>query len=217
MNTLIVDLDQRIAASSRPDFHGVKTVAEHWRRNDFQWWEEALRTNPSYAEQQKAIEEWLCGWSFPRILELGPCTGRVTRILAPVARGPLQLVEVNERHYQQLRAEFPNADIHHADLTQLKWHRQIPFSLIAVVEVLVHIPNVEELMRRIHHALSPEGQALVSITPLTWYQEHYKEQPTVHRGIDRQEFEEFVSKMFRFIEVHTSTSGQHITYWLEKI
>jgi|GEM_PF-6844993 len=216
-STLIVDLDARIAAATRPDFRGSRTVAEHWRKNDFNWWRAALMENPSYDEQEQAIKGWLSHWEFNRILELGPGTGRITRILQPICTNRLTLVEINKKFLQQLSQGFPEAQILNGDVTKLTWHHEGPYNLIVAVEILVHIPDVIQLMVKIHQALTrPAAQAIVSITPLTWYEANYKGTPTVHRGIDRGEFEQLLSALFRTRAVHESTSGQHVSYWLEK-
>lgn len=216
-STLTTDLDARIAASNRPDFRGAKTVVEHWRQNDFRWWEELLRTNTSLHEQEQAIKGWLSHWEFNRILELGPGTGRITRILQPICTNQLTLVEINERFLQQLAIDFREAQIVDGDVTSFAWHRQGLYNLIVAVEILVHVPDVIQLMVKVHQALvRPAAQAIVSITPLTWYEANYPGTPTVHRGIDRKDFEQLLSALFETRKVHQSESGQHITYWLQK-
>ena len=50
------------------------------------------------------------------------------------------------------------------------------------VELLVHIPNIEDLIKKIHSSLMNNGTFITSITPDTWYTENWPRTPTIHKS-----------------------------------
>ena len=211
MSTLVVDLDGRIAKSPR---FKKGSIAEYFRKSDLRWWR-AISQKGSYREQNKIITTWLSKCCAKKVLELGPGFGRITSLIRTSHPDELTLIEVNELALQFLNKKFPNAHLISADVSRHDLGAE-SYDLIVVVEVFVHIPDIETLLRKIHSALKDCGSAIVSITPLSWYKENTKGQATIHRGIERSEFEEFVEPLFAIQAIHQSTTGQHLSYLLQK-
>lgn len=211
MSTLIANLDEQVAKS--PKFK-EETVAEHFRHSNLKWWQ-SICTRNSYQEQEGAISEWLSPLMIDKILELGPGFGRITRILKRSCTGSLRLVEINNSACKHLTVEFPDISLVSADVITYPWDSE-KYDLIAAVEILVHIPDIVTLIRRIHAALVAGGSTIVSVTPLGWYKRHVRRQLVIDRGIDQQEFEAFVKTLFEIDKFHKSSNGQQLTYMLRR-
>lgn len=211
MATLSVDLDARVQKAPR---FKATTVAEYFRKSSLGWWKPE---GANYQEQFFAIKHWLKLIHPVSIIEFGPGFGRITDLLSKREPDKLILVEVNQRACSILRARFPAAKLVSAAFNELAWQLEKDKHYLAVaIEVLVHVPDIRSLIKNIYTSLKPGGLFLTSITPLDWYKAHWNRPTTIHRGIDQQEFERFVSKLFRIEKRHTTKHGQQITYLLRK-
>lgn len=219
MSTLVVDLDERVRKS--PRFKGT-TVAEYFKNADLAWWRELSRRK-AYREQEQVIKSWLGGISLGRVIELGPGLGRITKIL--VQHGSekglakyLTLVEINERATRKLKKDFPGAEIVQADISASSWESwDLPqCGTVVAMEVLVHIPDIPQLLANIAKVLVAGGLALISITPAGWYKRNYARGTVMHRGVDVDELEAGLSGNFMVANKHTTKNGQLITYLLKK-
>jgi 2-polyprenyl-3-methyl-5-hydroxy-6-metoxy-1,4-benzoquinol methylase len=212
VSTLVVDLDGRVARS--PKLRS-KTVAEYFKKSNLKWWE-ALAANRSFKEQERAIRGWIPHrrGKIASALEIGPGTGRITAIIRPACER-LTLIEINERFAKRLKKRFPGASLIVADATRCSWGAAA-HDLVVATEILVHIPDVRHFLRKAAAALAPKGIAILSITPLDWYQRHVRRATTIHRGIDAREFERFAGRFLAIRKCHTSRNGQQRTYFLHK-
>ena len=209
MKTLIVNLDQRIRTSPR---YNSKSVANYFASSKLEWWKP---NNEYYNQQTKVIENWLKKLSLVSVLELGSGFGRISELLDKLLDADLTLVDVNKKALGVLRKKFAHREIVENDISNFPVEEN-KYDLVAAVELLVHIPNIEDLIKKIHGSLTNKGTFITSITPDSWYQENWPRTPTIHRGINEREFNDFVSLYFDIIKVNRSSNNQLITYLLKK-
>lgn len=181
--TLVVDLDQRIRRSPRFRADGVR---EYFRNSKLDW---RKPSTPEYINQEKLIAKWVEGKRFEKGLELGPGFGRITKLIAPKIEN-LKLVEINNRAVKKLTKEFPSATILNRAVEDFEnW--QGNYGLVVAVEILVHIPNLPNLLDSITHSLDKGGLFITSITSDDFYKNKHT---IIHRGINPSEFEEELDK-----------------------
>lgn len=203
-NTLNVDLDRRVQNSPR---FKANTVHEYFQNSSLDWWKP--KETP-YLKQEFLIKKWLEGKRFKKGLEIGPGFGRITDIIAPRVER-LTLVEINKKAIRSLGKKFPLAKILKIPAEKhTEWSGR--YSIIVAVEVLVHIPNLPELLDVIAKSLEKEGVFITSITPDNFYK---KKHTIIHRGINQEAFENALSQRnFRIIE---KVQNEHLsTYLLTK-
>ena len=212
MGTLLVDLDARIRRS--PLFKAT-TVAGYFRKSSLDWWKPEGK---NYREQLSAVRQWLKFTHPASVIEFGPGFGRVTDLLSRHKPEKLVLVEVNRRACSVLRRKFPKAELIPATFKDFFGSRTEGdrYDLAVAIGVLVHVPNIVDLMGNIHSVLRHNGLFISSITPLSWYVAQGKSRTVIHRGIDRDEFEKMVRRFFRIEDYNVNKNGQHITYLLRK-
>lgn len=213
MSTLVVDLNSRVATS--PKYPNMKSPADYFARtNIFKTWYKP--TDKHHKSQENAIRQWLSNLNPKQSLELGPGLGRITQLLVDKhPESELKLVEINKEYFKELSTKFPRRTLINADVEKYNFGKN-KYDLVVATGLLVHIPNIDKLITKVHSSLTPGGTFITSITPESWY---VKNRPGVHnldRGIDEKEFEEFVSKFFDIEDIHKSKNGQHITYNLKK-
>lgn len=203
-NTLNVDLNQRVLNSPR---FKASTVSEYFRNNSLDWWKP--KESP-YLTQEFLIKKWLEGKRFKKGLEIGPGFGRITDIIAPRVER-LTLVEINRKAIRSLEIKFSQAKILKVPAEKYAdWRGR--YGIIAAVEVLVHIPNLPELLDMIAESLEKGGLFITSITSDNFYK---KKHTIIHRGINQKEFENALSQ--RQFKVDEKVQNKHLlTYLLKK-
>ena len=209
MKTLVADLNARISASTR--YH-ANTVAEYFSTASLDWWNP---TQACYNKQKQAISNWIKELNPHKVLELGAGFGRISELLDKLPKATITFVDINKKAISTLRGKFPHRTVIESDIKSFKLEKE-KYDLIAAVEILVHIPDIKNLIKRIHGALQDEGTFITSITPVSWYEKNWPRKPTIHRGIDENEFEDYISKYFEIKERVESDNGQLVTYILSK-
>lgn len=210
MSTLNVNLDQRVQAA--PRYKG-KSVAEYFADSKLQaWWKP---TEEHYNEQTKTIDRWLKKLNPESILELGPGFGRISELLDRFSHSEFTLVDINKQALRVLRNKFPHRHIVKEEINKFSFEKN-KYNLIVAIELLVHIPDIEDLVGKIQNSLTSKGTFITSITPDTWYEENWRGIPVTHRGINEREFEDLISLYFSIAEVNRSDNSQLVTYLLEK-
>ncbi|MCK4303596.1 MAG: class I SAM-dependent methyltransferase, partial [Candidatus Eisenbacteria sp.] len=101
-------------------------------------------------------------------------------------------IERARRFYGAPGIEFRQRDLLSASMSLLR-----PFDGIACFEVLEHLQEPEELLRRLDHCLAPGGRFLIS-TPLGRGRHLPSSQAFHFFQLRRSEFEEMLSVRFRF-------------------
>ncbi len=209
MSTLVVNLDQRIKTNPR---YTHSTVTEYFANSKLDWWNP---TNKYYAQQTNIIENWLEKISPKDILELGAGFGRISQLLDKLPRVNLTLVDINKKALNILKQEFPHRQIINSDINSFL-SKKNKYDLLVAIELLVHIPNIEKLIQGVYNSLRKNGTLITSITPDSWYEANWPRKPTIHRGINEKELNDFVSKFFNIVEVNRSSNNQLITYLLKR-
>lgn len=209
MGTLVVNLDQRIKTSLRYRFN---TVAEYFVSSKLEWWKPS---NEYYNQQRRTIESWLKKLDPKSVLELGAGFGRISELLDKLANADLTLLDINKKAISILEKKFPRRKIVEQEVNDFSFEKN-KYDLIVAVELLVHIPNIKDLIEKIHDSLITNGTLITSITPDTWYQANWPRTPTIHRGINEREFEDFISSGFNVAKVTRSSNNQLVTYLLKK-
>ena len=209
MGTLNVNLDQRIRTSPR---YSAKTVADYFAFSKLEWWKP---NNEYYNQQTKAIEQWLKKLNAKSVLELGAGFGRISELLDKLPDADLTLVDVNKKALNILKKRFSHREVIESDINNFCFEEN-KYDLVAAVELLVHVPNIEDLIKKIHSSLTDKGTFITSITPDSWYKENWLRTPTIHRGINEREFSDFVSLYFDIVKVNRSSNNQLVTYLLKK-
>ncbi len=209
MNTLIINLDQRIRTSPR---YGSNTVAGYFASSKLEWWKPI---NEHYNQQTRIIDQWLKKLSPKSILELGAGFGRISTLLDKLTNVDFTLVDINKKAVGILEKKFPRRKIIEKEVNDFSFEKD-KYDLIVAVELLVHISNIEDLVEKIHSSLTNNGTLITSITPDTWYTENWARTPTTHRGINEREFEDFISSYFNIVKVNRSSNNQLVTYLLKK-
>lgn len=199
--TLVADLDAKIAAS--PRFKSA-TVGEYFRDSLLKWWRP---DSSAHHEQENDIAEWLGRHKFIRALEVGPGFGRITGLIVPNTQ-ELTLVEINKRAAKKLIDMFPNATVINGAVEEYEsW--QGNYDLVVAVSVLMHIPNVPELLNQISRSTVRGGKMIVSIVPASEYKNN---RAIIHRGIDPDEFEQSMGTNRFFIE-NSTKHDKLLTYF----
>jgi len=209
MKTLNVNLDQRIQTAPR---YKSKSVAEYFASSKLEWWKP---NNEHYNQQTRTIEQWLKKLSPKSVLELGAGFGRISELLDKLADVDLALVDINKKALGVLEKKFPHREIVEKKVNDFSFEKN-KYDLIVAVELLVHVPNIEDLVEKIHDSLTSNGTLITSITPDTWYTANWPRTPTIHRGINEKEFEDFISSYFNTVKINRSSNNQLVTYLLKK-
>ena len=209
MKTLIVNLDQRIRTSPR---YNSKSVAEYFANSKLEWWKP---NNEYYNQQTRVIENWLKKLNPVSVLELGAGFGRISELLDKLPDIDLTLVDINKKALDVLQKRFSHREIVDKEVNNFLFAKN-KYDLVVAVELLVHIPNIKDLVEKIHASLTNNGTLITSITPDTWYTANWPRTPTIHRGINEREFSDFVSLYFDIVKVNRSSNNQLITYLLRK-
>ena len=204
-SSLVVDLDGRVSGSPR---FSADTVGGYFTDSTLRWWRPDTE---DYDFQGRRIAEWLAGETFETAVELGPGFGRITGLIEPVTTD-LTLVETNKKAIGVLQSEFPDVDILQALVEEYGlWAGAGKYDLVAAVELLVHIPNIPELLDNVAQSLKVGGRFITSITPDTYY----TGRPTyIHRGINRDEFEHALGARMTIEDAYVY--GEHVTYLAAK-
>lgn len=209
MGTLKVNLNDRVQRAPR---YTSNSVAEYFVNSKLEWW----KPNSEYYNQQtRIIGQWLKKLNPKSVLELGSGFGRISELLDKLPEAELTLVDINKKALGVLEKRFPHREIVNSNISDFVLEEK-KHDLIVAVEVLVHIPDIEDLVEKIHCSLIDKGLLIASITPDTWYQANWTRTPVTHRGINEREFEDFISQYFTFVKINKSTNNQLITYLLEK-
>jgi 2-polyprenyl-3-methyl-5-hydroxy-6-metoxy-1,4-benzoquinol methylase len=220
MPTLIAHLNERVARSPA---YRAKSVSEYFRGNALGWWR-MLSQNDDYVDQERAIIPWVLGvarWpgrdvggaGSGDVLELGAGFGRITKCFYPSAH-EMTLIDVNRYSLAHLSREFSRASVVDEDITRVKLGEE-KYDLIIAIEVLVHVPNVKAMVRKISHALRRNGSFITSITPRDAYKGAGR-RLAIDRPIDQKEFEDFMYPAFSTWGFHCSPNGKQLTYWFRK-
>ena len=209
MKTLVVNLDQRIRTSPR---YSSNSVADYFAASKLEWWKP---NNEHYNKQTRIIENWLKKLNPKSVLELGAGFGRISELLDRLPEVDLTLVDINKKALDILRKKFPNREIIDTEVNKFSFQEKT-YDLVVAIELLVHIPNIEELIEKIHSSLTEGGVLITSITLDSWYQENWPRTPTIHRGINEREFEKFISSYFNIVKTNRSANNQLVTYLLQK-
>jgi ubiquinone/menaquinone biosynthesis C-methylase UbiE len=210
MNTLNVNLDQRVRTAPR---YKSKSVADYFVGSKLQaWWKP---TEEHYNQQTRTIEKWLKKLNPESILELGPGFGRISELLDGFSDSEFTLVDINKQALRVLKKKFPHRHIVKEEASKFSFEKN-KYNLIVAIELLVHIPDIEDLVEKVQNSLTKDGIFITSITPDTWYAENWRGIPVTHRGINEKEFEDLISSYFSIVEVNRSDNNQLVTYLLEK-
>lgn len=202
--TLIVDLDSKILRSPR---FAASSIKDYFRESRLKWW---CPTSTAHKEQECDIERYIGDTSYRNVAELGAGFGRITDIVASHAE-QLTLVEINERASSLLVKKFPNAQVINTAVENFQsWQAQ--YDLIIAIAILMHIPNIPELMKVVASSVVFGGNVIVSIVPKSWYKNN---RSVIHRGIDPDEFEQLLLKLQLLIMGKTQ-HDQILTYFLCK-
>jgi len=195
-STLVVDLSNRVKRNKWLFKDKYQTISEYFKKSDISnWWNpeegkgdvgQGLFANIQ-KEKRKMIQNWMKDKKFKKILEVGPGTGRFTDFLS-VNFKDITCVEINDKFYKKLKQKnYSNVLLVHDDITQIQFKKDM-FDCVILVDVIMHISNIPELFKNIKCWLKENGFLIVDFTPLKWY-EYYNKIGTVHRGIDKKEFE----------------------------
>ena len=213
MSTLTVDLPARLVQSGK--YPGMNKPADYFARtNIFKTWYKP--TTLEHKSQEKAISKWLSDLNPEHTLELGPGLGRITQLVVNKHPGiALTLVDVNKNYFSELRIKFPHVTLVEANVEKYKFGKN-KYDLVVATELLVHISDIEKLVDKVHASLTDGGTFITSITPDTWYVKNRSGVHNLDRGINKQEFEEFVSQNFYIEDIHQDRNGHFTTYRLTK-
>lgn len=209
MSTLVVNLDQRVQTSPR---YNQNSVAEHFATSNLEWWKP---NNEYYNEQKNKIESWLKKLKPTQVLELGAGFGRISELLDKLPNVELTLVDINKKALNVLEKKFPHRKVINSNVSLFNFEKNT-YDLIVAVELLVHIPNIEDLIEKIHASLRDSGTFITSITPESYYRANMPGKHNIHRGIDEKEFEDFISQYFDIVKINRSKNNQLIIYLLKK-
>jgi predicted TPR repeat methyltransferase len=202
--TLVVDLDQRIDKSPR---FQANSVREYFQNSKLDWWK---TTEPAYLNQERLVSRWLEGKCFQYGLEIGPGFGRITKLITPKVEN-LTLIEINKRAIKKLYRQFPSARILNKPAENFEdWEGN--YGLIVAVEILVHIPNLPNLLDAINRSLNKGGLFITSITPDDFYK---GKRTIIHRGINPEEFADALNQR-KLSVVEKVQKDNILTYCLSK-
>lgn len=209
MNTLKINLDQRIRSSPR---YKDNSVAEYFKNSKLEWWKPV---GEDYNQQVTVIKNWLKKLHPQTVLELGAGFGRISEILDEISNVDLTIVDINKKALDVLRRKFSHREIVEGNVSELSYEKN-KYDLVVAIELLVHIPDIESLVEKIYDSLKENGSFITSITPESWYKANCPGKHNIHRGIDEREFEGFISEYFDIVKVNRSSNNQLITYLLKK-
>jgi len=229
-STLKIDLSENVRRNKFTFKGKYFSVSDYFKRGNIDnWWKpeegkgncgvkgdfDKLQKN-----NRRYVERWLKNKSFDLSLEIGPAQGRYSDAILSRSN-KLTLVEINDKFVNGLIQKYDNnkrVKIIHDDITTLDLLKNI-FDLVVIIEVLVHIEDIQKLMEKISMWCIVGGSIIVSITPILWYKV-YKKRGSCHRGIDPEEFEIMLKSFGYKIEKKWNQNdkngiSQCITYFLK--
>jgi SAM-dependent methyltransferase len=129
------------------------------------YWDERWETQRSPNDWQKqraqAILEMVQGLSLdsPRILDLGCATGWMTRLLSEL--GHAEGVDLSEAAIAIAKSQYPEIQFTAGDLYEVALTSD-PVDIVVCQEVIAHVSDQPQLIRRIAEVIKPGGYLIIS-------------------------------------------------------
>jgi SAM-dependent methyltransferase len=133
----------------------------------------------------RIFRQYLAGQVRPRVLEVGCGTGFVLQRLA--AEGRYQLIGLEEHlaGLRHARGRLPAVEFVQADARDLPYEAE--FDAIGAFDVIEHIGEDGAVLASIHHALKPNGIAVLTVPQHKWLWSATDEQAMHKRRYTRRD------------------------------